>query len=179
MAAVNRHLKNKRILLKDVTGSKTITHHSSSSVTTMTTSTLIDGNVFDVDADLSNIAPVSSPPQPSLQSSLPSSTIHPFFQSSGHKPSTGISSSSTLTPCMDIPANVRCKCGQYKFNQACSGKLCQKCCGNSMGHCSVTSHIRCKPLGYQSTKSKSTLTPILVSDDYLVKSYKRESRAGV
>lgn len=34
--SVNRHLKNKRVTLKDVTGSRTVTHHSSSTMTTTT-----------------------------------------------------------------------------------------------------------------------------------------------
>jgi hypothetical protein len=41
-------------------------------------------------------------------------------------------------------------------NKACQNKLCQKCCGNSIDHCSVTSHVKHKPAGYQSVKYKKT-----------------------
>jgi hypothetical protein len=172
VAAVNRHLKSKRILLKDVTGSRTVTHHSSSSVITTTATT----SVIDLDEDLTSpfdhIAPVSSPvpttasppkttlppsisPSTALPPSIPLSTLHPFFQHGG-RPSVP---STTLPPRVDIPADKRCKCGQHKFNQSCPSKLCQKCCGNSMDHCTVTSHVKCKPVGYQSTKYKPTPTP--------------------
>jgi hypothetical protein len=169
VAVVNRHLKSKRVILKDITGSRTITHHSTTTSTTTTTSLVDKPPIFDVnDGDddalsspFDKIVPVVAPLQPSpTESTLiplpfpPSSTVHPFFQSSGHKPSTN-----TPPPRLDIPANVRCKCGQYKINQACSAKLCQKCCSNSMEHCLITSHLKNKPPGYQATKYKPTPTP--------------------
>lgn len=175
IAAVNRHLKNKRILLKDVTGSRTVTHHSySSSVSTTKSTTVIspanvvdledeDDDMLDLASPFDHVTPVStplqatpSPPCPS-STSLPASTSHPFFQPGYRKPSSTVNA--PAPPRLDIPANARCKCGQYKFNQSCSSKLCQKCCGNSMDHCSVSTHIKHKPVGYSATKYKPTPTP--------------------
>lgn len=42
------------------------------------------------------------------------------------------------------------------MNKAYANKLCQKCCGNSIDHCSVTSHVKHKSPGYQATKYKKS-----------------------
>jgi hypothetical protein len=137
MQDLNHHLNKKRIDLKDMTGSRTVTHYSF--VKTTTTATAMTSIVDSEDEDFSDlvspfdhVAPVSSPLQttaslpkttlptppipPSTTSpSIPPSTLHPFFQQGDHKPST-TTADTPLPPCLDIAAHVRCKCGQYKFN---------------------------------------------------------------
>jgi len=113
--------------------------------------------------DESGIEHVSSSLSPFSSSTLPSSTIHSFFQLSGRHFSTSSAASNTapnakasLLPCLNVPAADRCKCGQVGFNKQCSNKLCKNCCTKSMNYCVVVSHKNGKPAGYQPVKYKKS-----------------------
>jgi hypothetical protein len=224
MKAVQRHLKYKRTTLKNTTGSRTITHHTSyrdshTSATVTTTNTTAttattaatfttplptyidlgldsdDDDDLDFDADGAaggnsgdpNSKQISPPPSspcfplppPSSSPTVPAATTHPFFQMANSRrlstpltpsfTSSNVNATTTTTtppplpPRLNIFADERCKCGQYKINKACANNLCRKCCNKSMDHCVVSGHIKDKPLGYQTTKYKKT-TPATASD---------------
>jgi hypothetical protein len=158
MEGVNKHLKHKRIALKHITGSRTTRHHTSeetfdtpanvtfsSSTTTTTTTTASSSLVLEGEDSLMLDAPTNNDLAHENEQNhvadkqlVPSSVIPP-----------------SLPPRLDIPDGLRCKCGQYKFNRSCSGKLCQKCCSKSLEHCTVTNHAKCKPPGYNGGRKKT------------------------
>jgi hypothetical protein len=166
-AAISRHLKNKRFTLKDITGSRTISHHSMSTTIALYNDIdidlepppVVDPIIFepitaDFPSDLFTPNPLTVPPSPPHPPPLSSSLS--FVHQVGVINSSSVATSAPAPPRLDIPPLRRCKCGQYQFNQSCTSKLCQKCCGKLMDHCSVTSHVKHKPLGYQAAKYKSS-----------------------
>lgn len=144
MAAINRHLKSKKITLKNVTSSRTILHHSSSTTnsttTTITTTTssvqslisIIESNSnTDMDFNLevspfARLTPAADFSCPSPIIPLPidnvivveATTVHPFFTpQTSSAIATSSLSSFKLAPQLDIPADQQCKCGQKHINK--------------------------------------------------------------
>lgn len=145
LAARTRHLKAKRITLKDISGSRTISHHnstfssssSSATVTTTTTTNTTATNTTtfgssnnddgdsdtDMDLEVSPSDTAAAKPTPSSSNSVDTPPLHPFFSSSKALPT-----STLLPPRLDIPADERCTCGQKTKNRKCTLHRCKECC---------------------------------------------------
>jgi hypothetical protein len=149
-AAVRRHLNSKQISLKSITGSRTVTHHTSFPptdnviVSTTSTSTLqYDWHRVDLE--------------------IPPSLEEPNIGNVG--PVTAFIDHVALPS--RIPNEKRCACGKHSFNKSCSKKLCQTCCSKSYEPCAVTHHARAKPGGQSSAVARvpnhapSSLSPVL------------------
>lgn len=148
--SINLLWQEKRTSLKHIVGSRTTSHHTSFTESSVTLSSTAHPESIDMDALgvqedplYSNLFEATDTEEDALPSSSP--TIANESIPAG------------LLPRLDIPAESRCSCGQHKLNMQCSERLCSTCCSKRLRYCNVASHRRNKPEGWIASRRTSSV----------------------